>query len=125
MSNYKIRLDLLRLQGVFARNLKGNSTCKRCLIIPLDDNPSIFLGEKGCYLNLTAYETQNNQYGDTHILKPDFPKDVREHMTEEERHSVSIIGNMRPMQPRQAPVTGIMSSDNFVDDQGGLADMPF
>lgn len=46
MSNFNIRLDLLRLQGAFTRNLKGKTATKRCLIIPIDDNPGMFLGEK-------------------------------------------------------------------------------
>ena len=43
MPNFNIRLDLLRLQGAFTRNLKGKTTTKRCLIIPIDDNPGMFL----------------------------------------------------------------------------------
>jgi len=70
-----------------------------CLIIPIDDNPGMFLGKKGCYLYAVAYETQNNQYGDTHMVKPDLPRDVRERMTEDERRNQPILGNMRPMQP--------------------------
>lgn len=125
MSNYSIRLDLLRLQGAFTRNLKGKTATKRCLIIPIDDNPGMFLGEKGCYLNAVAYETQNNQYGDTHMVKPDLPKEVRERMTEDERRNQPILGNMRPMQPQGGTVNGTMQASDFVSDQGDGNDLPF
>ena len=125
MSNYNIRLDLLRLQGAFTRNLRGKTTTKRCLIIPIDDNPGMFLGEKGCYLNAVAYETQNGQYGDTHMVKPDLPKEVRERMTEDERRNQPILGNMRPMQPQGGTVSGTMQASDFVDDHGMADDLPF
>lgn len=125
MPNYNIRLDLLRLQGAFTRNLKGNTTNKRCLIIPIDDNPGMFLGEKGCYLNAIAYETQKNQYGDTHMVKPDIPKEVRERMTDDERRNQPILGNMRPMQPQGGTVSGTMQASDFVNDQGDDNDLPF
>ena len=125
MSNYSIRLDLLRLQGAFTRNLKGKTATKRCLIIPIDDNPGMFLGEKGCYLNAVAYETRNNQYGDTHMVKPDLPKEVRERMTEDERRNQPILGNMRPMQPQGGTVSGTMQASDFVNDQGDGNDLPF
>lgn len=125
MSNFNIRLDLLRLQGAFTRNLKGNTATKRCLIIPIDDNPGMYLGEKGCYLNAVAYETQNNQYGDTHMVKPDLPKEVRERMTEDERRNQPILGNMRPMQPQGGTVSGTMQASDFVSNNGTDDDLPF
>lgn len=125
MSNFSIRLDLLKLQGAFTRNLKGKTATKRCLIIPVDDNDCVFLGEKGCYMNVSAFETRNNQYGDTHLVKPDIPKEKRERMTEEERNAVPILGNMRPIQPQQGTVNGTMQSADFVNEQGEQEDLPF
>lgn len=125
MSNFSIRLDLLKLQGAFTRNLKGKTATKRCLIIPVDDNDCVFLGEKGCYMNVNAFETRNNQYGDTHLVKPDIPKEKRERMTEEERNAVPILGNMRPIQPQQGTVSGTMQSTDFVNEQGEAEDLPF
>lgn len=125
MQNFGIRLDLLRLQGAFTRNLKGKTATKRCVIIPIDDNPGMFLGEKGCYLNLSAFETQGNQYGDTHLVKPDLPKEIRERMTEEQRRAVPILGNMRPILPQQGTVSGTMQAGDFVNEQGEADDLPF
>ena len=110
--NYGIKIDLLKLQGACMKNLTGRSgQSKRCVIIPVDDNDCMFLGEKGCYLNVSAFETQNNQYGDTHMLKPDIPKEIREQMTDEQKNAVPILGNMRPMGPQQMQVNGHVDID--------------
>lgn len=109
MSNFGIKIDLLKVKGACLRNLKGATMTKRCLIIPVDDDPSIYIGEKGCYLNMTAIELENPQYKDTHMIKGDIPKEARDSMTEEQRNALPILGNLRPIQPKQQPamqVTG-------------------
>ena len=110
-NNYGIRIDLLKLKNAFMKNLTGRTTTKRCLIIPVDDNDSIYLGEKGCYLNMSAFEVSNPQYGDTHVIKGDIPKEVRERMTDEQRNAIPILGNMRPIRPQQMQVTGSVAMD--------------
>lgn len=122
-TNYGIRVDLLRLTNAFMKNLTGRTATKKCLIIPVDDNDSIYLGEKGCYLNLTAFEVGKPLYDDTHIIKGELPKDVRERMTEEQRNALPILGNMRPIKPAQMQVMGNIN----MDAQGGNPqdDLPF
>jgi hypothetical protein len=122
-NNYNIRIDLLKLNGAFMRNMTGKTATKRCLIIPVDDNPSVFLGEKGCYLNMVAYETDNQQYGDTHFVRGDLPKELRERMTDEQRKTVPILGNMRPIKPQQMQVQGSVNMDAPGDQQQD--DLPF
>jgi hypothetical protein len=39
MSNFGIRVDLMKLNGAFMKNLVGKTATKRCIIIPVDDNP--------------------------------------------------------------------------------------
>ena len=123
-NNFGIKVDLLKLQGACMKNLTGRSgQPKHCIIIPVDDNDSMFLGEKGCYLSLSAFETQNNQYGDTHLVKPDVPKEIRERMTDEQRNAIPILGNMRPMGPQQMQVTG--NVDVNAPDGQQQDDLPF
>lgn len=125
MTNYGIRVDLLKLQGAFMRNLQGKAATKRCLIIPVDDCDSIFLGEKGCYLNMTAIEMENPQFNDTHCIKGDLPKDKREAMTEEQKRALPILGGMKPLQPKPQPtmlVTGTLGQDAFAPNDD---DLPF
>ena len=68
MANFSIKADLLKVKGAFVTNLKGKTSTKRCLVIPIDES-GMYLGEKGCYLNLTAFEMREERYGDTHVLK--------------------------------------------------------
>ena len=123
--NFSIRIDLLKLNGAFMRNLQGKTTVKRCLIIPIDDNESMFLGEKGCYLNVSAFELDNPKYDDTHLVKPDIPKDMREMMSEEQRNAIPILGNMYPFKTQQMQVNGTMQASNFVNEYGQEDDLPF
>jgi len=120
-NNLGIKIDALKFKGAFMRNLTGKTAIKRCLIIPVDDNPNIYLGEKGCYMNFTAVEVQNPQYGDTHLIKGDIPREVYERMSDEERKAQPVFGNVRPIKPREMVVTGSIS----MDENQQQDDMPF
>ena len=125
MSNFGIRIDLLKLQGAFMRNLKGSTATKRCLIIPVDDCDSIFLGEKGCYLNMTGIEMENPQYSDTHCIKGDLPKEKREAMTDEQKRALPILGGMRPIQPKPQPSMQVGGEVPFEQMDADGDDLPF
>lgn len=101
--NYSIKIDLLKLSGACVRDLQGKTATKRCVIIPVDDN-DIFVGKRGCYLDITAFEMTNPQYGETHLLKKDIPKAKRDAMSEEERRATPILGGLKPLQPRQQAI---------------------
>lgn len=101
MSNSSIKVNLLQLKGAFVTNLKGKTATKRCLVIPVDD-ANIYVGQKGCYLNMTAIEMHNSQYGDTHCIKQNLEKSVYDAITEEQRRAMPIIGSMRPLEKSQA-----------------------
>lgn len=121
--NLGIKVNLQALNGAFLKNLTGKTATKRCLIIPVDDNPAMFIGEKGTYLNLVGVEVKNPQYGDTHLLKGDVPKEVYEAMTEEQRNAQPILGNVRPIGPKQQTVTG--SVDMNAPEGQQQDDLPF
>ncbi len=123
-TNYGIKIDLLKLKGAFMRNLQGKSATKKCIIIPVDECDGMFLGEKGCYLNMTAIEMQNPQYSDTHCIKPDIPKEQREAMTEEQRNAIPIIGGLHAIerQPQQMAVNTTIGAEAFAPDD---EDLPF
>lgn len=123
-TNYGIRIDLLKLKGAFMRNLQGRNATKKCIIIPVDDCDGMFLGEKGCYLNMTAIEMQDPKYSDTHCIKPDIPKEQREAMTEEQRNAIPILGGLHAIerQPQQMAVSTTIGADAFAPDD---EDLPF
>lgn len=123
-TNYGIKIDLLKLKGAFMRNLQGKSATKKCIIIPVDECDGVFLGEKGCYLNMTAIEMQNPQYSDTHCIKPDIPREQREAMSEEQRNAIPIIGGLHAIerQPQQMAVNTTIGAEAFAPDD---EDLPF
>ena len=121
--DYGIKIDLQKLKNAFLRNFTGKTATKRCICIPIDDNPEIFLGERGCYLNVTAKENQNSQYGDTHYLRGNIPPEIYEKLTEEERKAIPFLGNMRPIKPKQQTVKG--TTDMNAPEGQQNDDLPF
>lgn len=124
MANYGIKIDLLKLKGAFMRNLQGKAETKRCLIIPVDDCEGMFLGEKGCYLSMTAIEMQEPKYNDTHCIKVNIPQEQREAMSEEERNAIPIIGGLHTIEVKQATmqVNGTIGQEAFAPSDD---DLPF
>ena len=111
--NYGLRLNLLALQGSFTTNMQGKNATKLCLVIPIAD-ASLYLGQKGCYIDLSAIEVRNP--GDnTHILKQRLDKATYNAMTEEERSRIPIMGNMRPFTPKSAPNVETMRPEDCDD----------
>lgn len=123
MQNFGIKIDLQKLQSAFLRVFKGKTATKRCIVIPIEDNPAIFLGEKGCYLNLTAVGVENSQYKDTHFLRGNIPNEAYQKMTEEQRRAFPILGNMRPIMPKTQQVNGVVDMDAPEGQQND--DIPF
>lgn len=122
MENFSIKADLLKIKGAFVTNLKGKTgVTKRCLIIPVDDS-GMFLGEKGCYLNMAAIEMREARYGDTHCVKVSLPKEQYEAMSEEERSNTPIIGGMHIIETKQMTVNSQLDSAQAVENAD---DLPF
>ncbi len=123
MQNYGIRVNLQKLQNAFLRKFAGKTATKTCICLPIEDNPSLFLGEKGCYLNLIANAQENPQYGNSHFVRGDIPRELYEQMTEEQRKSFAILGNMKPILPKQQQVDATTSMDAPEDQPQD--DLPF
>lgn len=121
MSNYSIKLDLLKLKGAGVTNIKGRTATKKCLVIPIED-ARLFLGGKGVYLDLSAWESrEQGKYGDTHGVKQSFSKETLDAMSEEERKALPFLGNMRPMQQQTAQPMAVNGYVSMEDDP----DLPF
>ena len=123
MPNFSIKIDLQKLQNAFLRKFAGRTATKTCICIPIEDNPSLFLGEKGCYLSLVANAQENSQYGNSHFVRGDIPRELYEQKTEEQRKSFAILGNMKPILPKQQQVNAITSMDTPEDQPQD--DLPF
>lgn len=125
MSSYDIRINLQQLEGAGVARVKGKSGEQvPCLVIPIKKS-HLFLGEKGVYLSLSAWENKDGQvgqFGDTHGIKQMLDKETREKMTEEERRAMPFLGNMRPkqMQQQAQPVSAVA-----IVQQEDMNDLPF
>lgn len=116
MNNYAICADLLKLKGAFTANIKGKEKTKKCLCIPLDEG-QLYLGEKGCYLNLTAFEMHTPKFDDTHCVKVHMSKKERDKLSEDERKAIPIVGGMKPLEssPQLPQVTAHISTETDGD----------
>ena len=81
------------------------------------------LGEKGCYLSRTANAQDNSQYGNSHFVRGDIPRELYDQMTEEQRKSFAILGNMKPILPKQQQVSATTNMDSPEDQPQD--DLPF
>ena len=94
MSNISIKINLRQLKSA-VRTMKSASGEIECLIIPINQN-HLIKGEKGVYIDMQAYELKEKKADrkDTHLIKQGFPKEVFDAMTEEEKKSTPILGNL-------------------------------
>lgn len=123
MSNFSIKVDLLKLKRACRVTIPGRTGKKRGIFIPFEDNSEVYDGEKGVYLNLTVVEMkQPGQWGDTHIVKGNKSEEEYKAMGEEERKSLPILGQMRPLERKtvQQPAPQVQVERTEEDD-----DLPF
>ena len=73
--NQSIKINLSKLQDAKLVNLTGKTETKQCLVIPIE-NSGLFVGEKGVYLNCSAFELHEQKYGQTHLVKLSLEKEV-------------------------------------------------
>lgn len=131
MENFNIKLNLLKLNNAFVMNIKGKTSSKQCVCIPIEDNHLFVsadenLKAKAVYADINAnqYENGKSQYGDTHYLRLSVPKDVREKMTDDEKKAIPYLGNMKVSQLQQAQSAEVSSPDYFVPEEE-KDDLPF
>lgn len=72
---------------------------KPCVVIPVQDNPSLSVGKKGIYASISVVETKNNKYGYTHFVGTNISNaEERSKLSQEEMRSVCpILGNVKPI----------------------------
>lgn len=119
MSRLSIKINLATLKCVIKPQTNAKKEQVDCLIIPIDVN-RLFRGEKGgLYLDLTAFDIdpakRHADSKDSHLLKQSFAKEVYEAMTEEEKRSMPIIGNVITWDgtPTEVAATVIKEEDDL------------
>jgi len=117
MSNLKLKLNLAALQHT-TQKMKGKNGEIEVLVIPIEAN-HLFKGEKGLYLEATAFELkepkEQNKQINTHLVKVSLPKAVYEKMSEEERKAQPIFGNISiwASESNEAPVNESASGSDL------------
>lgn len=122
-------LNITNIRGAFVREIKGKSKNVPCVIIPIDEQ-TMFVGEKGVYVNLVAFPLkEEHRNGDnderTHSIKQSFRKDFLNSLSKDERRALPYLGNVSVFrrdtvatQASSQPAVEMMPFDN--DD-----DLPF
>ncbi len=118
MSNQSIKINLTKIPGAALVNLKGNTATKQCIVIPVED-ANLYVGEKGVYLNLVAFQYREPKFADTHMIKQDLDKEVYDALTEEQRKALPILGGMKPMVTQQHPMEATTGTMEVVPTEGG------
>ena len=117
MANLNIKLNLQNLNCA-CRFEKGKSGPIECLIIPLEIN-HLFKGEKGVYLDLTAFELKERKENKTHLIKQTLPKEIFKAMTDEQKKATPIMGDVSVWEHTEAEP----KSDLTTLNEG--SDLPF
>jgi hypothetical protein len=117
MANLNIKLNLQNLVCA-CRFEKGAAGPVECLIIPLEKN-HLFKGEKGVYLDLSAFELKEKKENKTHLIKQTLPKEIFKAMTEEQKRATPILGDISVWEHTEAEPT----SDLTTLEEG--SDLPF
>lgn len=124
MSNFQGKIDFLKLKNACVISVNGKSGAKKGVFVPIEDNDLFVTTDennkaKGAYFNFAVFENkQVGKYGDTHMIKQSIGKDARSKMSDEEKRSIPILGNMKPMelqnasQAVEAPVAPLVQEED-------------
>lgn len=104
MGNFLAKLDLLKFKNACVTEIKGKTSTKKGIFIPIEDN-EIFLTTgmsgkpKSAYFDLVIFEGREpSKFGETHVMKRSLSKEARSKMSDEEKRAMPIFGNMKPME---------------------------
>jgi len=114
--NFNIKINYAAHVHVVRKMKNKAGEMVECLILPIEAN-HLFKGDKGLYCDITAIAVNNPKFDDTHILKQGLPKEVYDALTEDQKKSTPIFGNMGPWKKTEA---------SMVTDEGDEdSDLPF
>lgn len=106
LKSYRMKIDLLKLQGASIKNVNLNGQQQRYLLIPVDNADGIFIGQKGCYLSMRATPLQNPKFEDTHCIRVSLSKERMQSLTKEQIiEQIPILGGMQVNEYKQQQPT--------------------
>ena len=124
MATISVKIDLRQLKHIVQKLKRKDGTEVECLTIPITEN-NLFKGEKGVYLDLTAFELKEKRADskDTHLVKQSLPKEVFEKMTDEEKRALPILGNAIVWERQESTPNVIQEAFEPVPEE--TDDLPF
>jgi hypothetical protein len=125
--NKNIKIDLTAFAGAGKITLTGkDGKQKKCLVIPIEEN-HLYEGEKGIYADFIAWEMrERKENGTTHLLKQSLSKEVRSAMTDEQKKSLPIFGDMKDAQTdtRELETYSVPNQNDYATS-APVDDLPF
>jgi len=90
------KINLLQYKAAIQKVRNKSGQLIDAVVIPIEAN-SLVKGEKGVYADFVAFEIKQKKEGsnDTHLIKQTFPKDIYQNMSEDDKKSQPIFGNLR------------------------------
>lgn len=88
--NYNLKINLSKLRKVRYMTVEG----EQFICIPTKPN-FVFNGQKGFYLELTAFELTDKRYGESHMIKLNIPQDEYSKLTDEQKNKLPILGSLK------------------------------
>ena len=115
--NFNLKLNLSKLRKV--KYLQKDE--EQYICIPVKAN-QIFNGQKGFYLELTAFELKDRKYNDSHLVKLSVQKKVLESLSEEQKQQLPIIGSLSEFGAFYVKKEDTIN-ENFGDDPKNVKDI--
>lgn len=112
--NLSIKIDLLKLKGASLVNLKGKEATKACIVILVEDR-NLYHGEKGVYMDISAFAMKESKYDQTHILKESIAKEAYQAMSDDERKALPIIGSIKELKAQTVQPTETLEPEQHDD----------
>jgi len=118
MSGITGKLNLTALVSVVTSRKGKDGNMVEGVFIPIDKN-HLFKSDKGnVYMDITAFEIKEKKYDDTHLVKLSIPKKIYDAMSDEEKKSQPILGNLKVWD-------GAGGQETEVEHLGPDDDLPF
>lgn len=121
--NFNIKLNLSKLRKVKYLTDDG----EQYICIPVKHN-CIFNGQKGFYLELAAFQLQQQKYNESHLIKLSVTKEIFDKLTDEQKNKLPIVGSLSEFrtQIKMEELQNVTFSDepkNAISDEED--DLPF
>lgn len=129
IENLNIDIDLLKFDSACVVTLKGKSSTKRCVAIPIEDNDIYVSADeqtgkaKAAYLHLTAWKSREERFGQTHYVTQSLSQEYKEAHPEASQNK-PILGNGKPVKIESNNAAGTVNAPNVPLEENN-DDLPF